>query len=161
LLQQFLTTASPIFEGPKAGAVQANAVERLALTLKHFPSGEDVAMSTVHALLNTLYSHNTTANENTKSREQSILIQENVVVAISRIACVFKGEKVLPTHPITIRINAMVCSQCSYELTASWCCLLIDHSDCSVHVGATNSTPQPQVGLRHRVQLDGHGTEWH
>ncbi|KAK3818759.1 MAG: hypothetical protein J3Q66DRAFT_282178 [Benniella sp.] len=96
LLQQFLTTASPIFEGPKAGAVQANAVERLALTLKHFPSGEDVAMSTVHALLNTLYSHNTTANENTKSREQSILIQENVVVAISRIACVFKGEKITP-----------------------------------------------------------------
>jgi phosphatidylinositol 4-kinase len=78
--------------------VQACAVERLAQTLKHFPTGDDVAMSTVHALLNTLYSHNsTTTNENPESQGQSILIQENVVVAISKIACAFDGDKVLFT----------------------------------------------------------------
>ncbi len=95
LLQQFLTTPSPIFEGPDAAIIQACAVERLAQTLRHFSSGEDVAMSTVYALLNTLYSHNTaTANENTEVISQAILIQENVIAAISKIACVFKSEKV-------------------------------------------------------------------
>ncbi|KAI7830285.1 hypothetical protein BC939DRAFT_392956 [Gamsiella multidivaricata] len=94
LLQQFLTTSSPIFEGPDAAIIQACAVERLAQTLKHFSSGEDVAMSTVYALLNTLYSHNTT--ENTEALGQSILIQENVIAAISKIACIFKSEKITP-----------------------------------------------------------------
>ena len=84
-----------MFEGPDAPIIQACAVERLAQTLKHAPSGEDVAMSTVYALLNTLYSHNTTAtNGNTDTLDQSILIQENVISAISKIACVFKSEKV-------------------------------------------------------------------
>ncbi|KAI8359377.1 hypothetical protein B0O80DRAFT_382166 [Mortierella sp. GBAus27b] len=97
LLQNFLTTPSPIFEGPNVRLVQACAVERLAQTLKHFPTGDDVAMSTVHALLNTLYSHNsTTTNENPESQGQSILIQENVVVAISKIACAFDGDKITP-----------------------------------------------------------------
>ncbi|KAI1320618.1 phosphatidylinositol-4- kinase [Mortierella claussenii] len=97
LLQQFLTTPSPIFEGPYATVIQACAVERLAQTLKRFSSGEDVAMSTVYALLNTLYSHNTTAtNENTEALGQSILIQENIIAAISKIACVFKSEKITP-----------------------------------------------------------------
>ncbi|KAG9323613.1 hypothetical protein KVV02_006902 [Mortierella alpina] len=97
LLQQFLTTPSPIFEGPDAAIIQACAVERLAQALRHFSSGEDVAMSTVYALLNTLYSHNTaTANENTEVISQAILIQENVIAAISKIACVFKSEKITP-----------------------------------------------------------------
>ncbi|KAF8932770.1 phosphatidylinositol-4- kinase [Dissophora ornata] len=97
LLQQFLTTASPTFEGPDASIIQACAVERLAQTLKHAPSGEDVAMSTVYALLNTLYSHNTSAtNGNTETLDQSILIQENVISAISKIACIFKSEKITP-----------------------------------------------------------------
>ncbi|KAF9116746.1 phosphatidylinositol-4- kinase [Mortierella sp. AM989] len=97
LLQQFLTTSSPAFEGPKAVTLQTCAVERLAQTLKHYSSGEDVAMSTVYAMLNTLYSHNTTAtNENKQKFDQSILIQENIITAISKIACVFKSEKITP-----------------------------------------------------------------
>lgn len=95
LLQQFLTTPSPIFEGPDAGIIQACVVERLAQTLKHFSTGEDVAMSTVYALLNTLYSHNTTnGGEDADASDQANLIQENVIAAISKIACVFKSEKV-------------------------------------------------------------------
>ncbi|KAF8978635.1 phosphatidylinositol-4- kinase [Entomortierella lignicola] len=97
LLQQFLSSPSPIFEGSEAETIQASAVERLAQTLKHYSSGEDVAMSTVYAMLNTLYSHNTTAaNENRETIDQAILIQENIVAAISRIACVFKSEKITP-----------------------------------------------------------------
>jgi phosphatidylinositol 4-kinase len=95
LLQQFLTTPSPIFEGPDAGIIQACAVERLAQTLKHFSAGEDVAMSTVYALLNTLYNHNTAnGGEDAEVASQANLIQENVIAAISKIACVFKSEKV-------------------------------------------------------------------
>ncbi|KAF9177874.1 phosphatidylinositol-4- kinase [Haplosporangium sp. Z 767] len=97
LQQQFLTTSSPIFEGPDAAIIQACAVERLAQTLKHYSSGEDVAMSTVYALLNTLYSYTkTSANESAEPQAQAILIQENVIAAISRIACVFKSEKITP-----------------------------------------------------------------
>ncbi|KAF9148200.1 phosphatidylinositol-4- kinase [Linnemannia schmuckeri] len=97
LLQQFLTTPSPIFEGPDAGIIQACAVERLAQTLRHFSTGEDVAMSTVYALLNTLYSHNTTnGGEDADVSGQANLIQENVIAAISKIACVFKSEKITP-----------------------------------------------------------------
>ncbi|ORZ04544.1 hypothetical protein BCR41DRAFT_313029 [Lobosporangium transversale] len=94
LLQQFLTVPSPIFEGLNAIVIQACAVERLAQTLKHCSSGEDVAMSTVYALLNTLYSHNTAISNG--AFEQSILIQENVITAISKIACVFKSGKITP-----------------------------------------------------------------
>lgn len=96
LLQQFLVTPSPIFEGPDYGLIQTCAVERLAQILKHFSAGEQSAMSTVYALLNTLYSHNTVpGQEDCPELDQSILIQENVIAAISRIACVFKSEKVL------------------------------------------------------------------
>lgn len=160
LLQQFLTTPSPIFEGPNAGIVQVCAVERLAQTLKHFLTGEDVAMSTVHALLNTLYNHNTTAvNENAESRGQSILIQENVVVAISKIACVFKGEKVL----ITLDYREIVLSEshvCQRTNSIVVSFIFQDHSYSSIHVGATNPTPQPQVGLCYRIELDGYGSQW-
>ncbi|KAF9585748.1 phosphatidylinositol-4- kinase [Lunasporangiospora selenospora] len=52
-------------------------------------------MSTVYALLNTLYSHNT-SNESEEAVEQAMLIQENVIAAISRIACVFTSEKITP-----------------------------------------------------------------
>ncbi|KAG0096965.1 phosphatidylinositol-4- kinase [Podila epicladia] len=97
LLQQFLVTPSPIFEGPDYGLIQACAVERLAQVLKHFAAGEQSAMSTVYALLNTLYSHNTApGREDCPALDQSILIQENVIAAISRIACVFKSEKITP-----------------------------------------------------------------
>ncbi|KAG0207549.1 phosphatidylinositol-4- kinase, partial [Mortierella sp. NVP41] len=97
LLQQFLTTPSSIFEGPDAGLIQACAVERLAQTLKHFSTGEDVAMSTVYALLNTLYNLNTaTGGEDSEVAGQANLIQENVIAAISKIACVFKSEKITP-----------------------------------------------------------------
>ncbi|KAG0005415.1 phosphatidylinositol-4- kinase [Entomortierella chlamydospora] len=97
LLQQFLSTPSIIFEGPEAVTIQDCAVERLAQTLKHYSSGEDVAMSTVYAMLNTLYSHNTSAaNEDREAIDQAILVQENIVAAISRIACVFKSEKITP-----------------------------------------------------------------
>lgn len=112
LLQQFLTTPSPIFEGPDAAIIQACAVERLAQTLRHFSSGEDVAMSTVYALLNTLYSHNTaTANENTEVISQAILIQENVIAAISKIACVFKSEKVSRVSCSWPRYPTLSCCQ--------------------------------------------------
>lgn len=96
LLQQFLTTPSPIFEGPDVAIIQGCAVERLAQVLKHYSTGEDVAMSTVYSLLNTLYSHNTTSAENVARYDQAILIQENVLAAISKIACVFKSEKITP-----------------------------------------------------------------
>ncbi|KAF9436833.1 phosphatidylinositol-4- kinase [Entomortierella beljakovae] len=96
LLQQFLSTPSPIFEGPEAATIQACAVERLAQILKHFSTGEDIAMSTVYAMLNILYSHNTTGAGEKESSEQSSLVQENIVTAISRIACVFKSEKITP-----------------------------------------------------------------
>ncbi|KAF9328773.1 phosphatidylinositol-4- kinase [Podila minutissima] len=97
LLQQFLVTPSPIFEGPDYALIQACAVERLAQVLKHFAAGEQYAMSTVYALLNTLYSHNTApGREDCPALDQSILIQENVIAAISRIACVFKSEKITP-----------------------------------------------------------------
>ncbi|KAF9300463.1 phosphatidylinositol-4- kinase [Mortierella antarctica] len=97
LLQQFLATPSPIFEGPDYALIQACAVERLAQVLKHFAAGEQYAMSTVYALLNTLYSHNTApGREDCPALDQSILIQENVIAAISRIACVFKSEKITP-----------------------------------------------------------------
>lgn len=100
LLQQFLATPSPIFEGPDYALIQACAVERLAQVLKHFAAGEQYAMSTVYALLNTLYSHNTApGREDCPALDQSILIQENVIAAISRIACVFKSEKVLLPRP--------------------------------------------------------------
>lgn len=99
LLQQFLATPSPIFEGPDYGLILACAVERLAQVLKHFSAGEESAMSTVYALLNILYSHNTApGQEDCPALDQAILIQENVVAAISRIACVFKSEKVLLTR---------------------------------------------------------------
>ncbi|KAF9381697.1 phosphatidylinositol-4- kinase [Podila verticillata] len=97
LLQQFLVTPSPIFEGPDYGLILACAVERLAQVLKHFSAGEESAMSTVYALLNTLYNHNTApGQEDCPALDQAILIQENVVAAISRIACVFKSEKITP-----------------------------------------------------------------
>ncbi|KAG0310681.1 phosphatidylinositol-4- kinase [Dissophora globulifera] len=97
LLQQFLTTSSPLFEGADAAIIQACGIERLAQTLKHSSTGEDFAMSTVYALLNTLYSHNTAAtNEKTGALAQSILIQENVIAAISKIACIFKSDKITP-----------------------------------------------------------------
>ncbi|KAG0043332.1 phosphatidylinositol-4- kinase [Gryganskiella cystojenkinii] len=96
LLQQFLTTPSPIFEGPDVALIQGCAVERLAQVLRHYSTGEDVAMSTVYSLLNTLYSHNTASGDNAGQYEQAILIQENVLAAISKIACVFKSEKITP-----------------------------------------------------------------
>lgn len=94
LLQQFLTTPSPIFEGADYTLIQACAVERLAQTLKHSEGGENFAMSTVYALLNTLYSHNT--KDKGVADGQAILIQENVIAAISKIASVFKSEKITP-----------------------------------------------------------------
>ncbi|KAG0095832.1 phosphatidylinositol-4- kinase [Podila epicladia] len=94
LLQQFLTTPSPIFEGADYALIQACAVERLAQTLKYSEGGENFAMSTVYALLNTLYSHNT--KDKGAAHGQAILIQENVIAAISKIASVFKSEKITP-----------------------------------------------------------------
>lgn len=94
LLQQFLTTPSPIFEGADYTLIQACAVERLAQTLKYSEGGENFAMSTVYALLNTLYSHNT--KDKGAAHGQAILIQENVIAAISKIASVFKSEKITP-----------------------------------------------------------------
>ncbi|KAG0234712.1 phosphatidylinositol-4- kinase [Actinomortierella wolfii] len=96
LLQQFLTTPSPIFEGPDAALIQNCAVERLAQSLKHGLSGEEMAMSTVYALLNTLYSHNTAPGGNSAPAGQPALIQENVIAAIAKIAYVFKSEKITP-----------------------------------------------------------------
>jgi len=92
LQQQFLTTPSPVFEGPDAAPVLTRAIERLAMTLKHSGANDEVAMSTVYALLNILYSHN--SKEKLPSHGQAILIQENVIAAISKIACIYKSEKV-------------------------------------------------------------------
>ncbi|KAI8347951.1 hypothetical protein B0O80DRAFT_391114 [Mortierella sp. GBAus27b] len=94
LQQQFLTTPSPVFEGPDAAPVLARAIERLAMTLKYSGASEEVAMSTVYALLNILYSHN--SKDQLPVHAQSILIQENAIAAISKIACVFKSEKITP-----------------------------------------------------------------
>ncbi|KAF9190169.1 phosphatidylinositol-4- kinase, partial [Haplosporangium sp. Z 767] len=94
LLQQFLTTPSSLFEGPDAAVVQECAMERLAQTLKSASAGEEAAMSMVYALLNILYSHNT--KDKTRAREQTILVQENVIGAITKIACLYKNEKVTP-----------------------------------------------------------------
>ncbi|KAF9414220.1 phosphatidylinositol-4- kinase, partial [Podila epigama] len=94
LLQQFLTTPSPIFESADRGLIQECAVERLAQTLKYAEGGENFAMSTVYALLNTLYSHN--SKDKNDVNGQAILIQENVIAAISKIASVFKSEKITP-----------------------------------------------------------------
>ncbi|KAF9354404.1 phosphatidylinositol-4- kinase, partial [Mortierella sp. AD094] len=94
LLQQFLTTPSPVFDGPDAAPVQERAVERLAQTLKHSNASEEVAMSTVYALLNILYSHNT--KDKIPVHAQSLLIQENVIAAISKIAAIYKSEKITP-----------------------------------------------------------------
>ncbi|KAF9168827.1 phosphatidylinositol-4- kinase [Mortierella sp. AD011] len=92
LLQQFLTTSSPVFDGPDAAPLQGRAVERLAQTLKHSNASEEAAMSTVYALLNIIYSHN--AKDKIPVHDQSLLIQENVVSAISKIAAVYKSEKI-------------------------------------------------------------------
>ncbi|KAG0256287.1 phosphatidylinositol-4- kinase [Actinomortierella ambigua] len=105
LLQQFLTTPSVIFEGPDVNLIQSCAVERLAQSLKYGPSGEEMAMSTVYALLNTLYSHNTASSSASNNGNatamstpegQSALIQKNVIAAIAKIAYVFKSEKITP-----------------------------------------------------------------
>ncbi|KAI1302141.1 phosphatidylinositol-4- kinase [Mortierella claussenii] len=94
LQQQFLTTPSSVFEGFGAAALQERAVERLAQTLKHFPANQEVAMSTVYALLNILYSYNT--KEKIPVHVQSLLIQENVIAAISKIACIYQSDKITP-----------------------------------------------------------------
>ncbi|KAF9355760.1 phosphatidylinositol-4- kinase [Mortierella sp. NVP85] len=94
LQQQFLTTPSPVFEGPDAAPVLTRAIERLAMTLKHSGANDEVAMSTVYALLNILYSHN--SKEKLPTHGQAILIQENVIAAISKIACIYKSEKITP-----------------------------------------------------------------
>ncbi|KAF9207720.1 phosphatidylinositol-4- kinase [Haplosporangium sp. Z 27] len=94
LLQQFLTTPSTVFEGPDAAPVQERAVERLAQALKHSSASEEVAMSTVYALLNILYSHN--SKDKIPVHAQSLLIQENVIAAISKIAAIYKSEKITP-----------------------------------------------------------------
>ncbi|KAF9427764.1 phosphatidylinositol-4- kinase, partial [Podila epigama] len=97
LLQQFLTTPSPIFDGPDHTLIQSCAVQRLAYVLKNSPTGEGSAMSTVYALLNTLYNHNIeTCDDGKVSHGQSVLIQGNAIAAISKIACVFKSEKITP-----------------------------------------------------------------
>ena len=89
LLQQFLITSSNAFKSSSAGLTQESAAERLAQTLKHFGVGEDAAMSIVYALLNTLYEHNKLTTD-----EQSVVVQENVIIAISKIACIYKSDKV-------------------------------------------------------------------
>jgi len=94
LLQQFLTTPSPIFGGADYKLIQSCAVERLAQNLNQPSAGENVALSTVYALLNTLYSYNTASKDKAAIQEQSAKIQENIVAAISKIACVLKGDKV-------------------------------------------------------------------
>ncbi|KAG0046870.1 phosphatidylinositol-4- kinase [Gryganskiella cystojenkinii] len=96
LLQQFLTTPSPIFDGADYALIQAAAVERLAQNLNQPSAGESVALSTVYALLNILYSHNTASRDEIPVHEQSAKIQENIVSAISKIACVLKSEKITP-----------------------------------------------------------------
>ncbi|ORZ23678.1 hypothetical protein BCR41DRAFT_302120 [Lobosporangium transversale] len=94
LQQQFLTTPSSAFEGTEAAAVQEHAVERLAQTLKNSSASEEVAMSTIYALLNTLYSHNT--KDKLPMHAQSVAIQDNVVASIARIASIYQSEKVTP-----------------------------------------------------------------
>ncbi|KAG0346277.1 phosphatidylinositol-4- kinase, partial [Podila humilis] len=97
LLQQFLSTPSPIFDGPDYALIQSCGVERLAQVLVHAQGGEEAAMSAVYALPNTLYSHNTApGQEDCQALSQAILIQENIIAAISRIACVFKSENITP-----------------------------------------------------------------
>ncbi|KAG0309234.1 phosphatidylinositol-4- kinase [Dissophora globulifera] len=94
LQQQFLTTSSPLFDGPNVELMQARAVERLAQTLKHSSAGDEIAVSTIYALLNTLYSHN--PKDKTPAHDQSVVIQENLIAAVSKIACVYKSEKITP-----------------------------------------------------------------
>ncbi|KAG0198931.1 phosphatidylinositol-4- kinase, partial [Mortierella sp. NVP41] len=98
LLQQFLITSSNAFKSNSAGLTQESAAERLAQILKHFGVGEDAAMSIVYALLNTLYKHNNNSKDNKLStgEEQSVVVQENVIIAISKIACIYKSEKITP-----------------------------------------------------------------
>lgn len=96
LQQQFLTTPSPVFEGPDAAPILTRAIERLAMTLKYSGANDEAAMSTVYALLNILYSHN--SKEKLPAQGQAILIQENVIAAISKIACIYKSEKVKTKH---------------------------------------------------------------
>lgn len=94
LLQQFLITPSNAFKSTTAGLTQEVAAERLAQTLKHFSIGEEAAMSIIYALLNTLYKHNSSKDKHIAVDEQSVVVQENVITAISRIACIYKSEKV-------------------------------------------------------------------
>ncbi|KAF9436184.1 phosphatidylinositol-4- kinase, partial [Entomortierella beljakovae] len=94
LLQQFLITPSPVFDGPDASPIKERGVERLAQTLKNYNNSDEVAMSTIYALLNILYSHNT--KEKLPVHVQSVLIQENVISAISKIAAIYKSEKITP-----------------------------------------------------------------
>ncbi|KAF9919852.1 phosphatidylinositol-4- kinase [Linnemannia zychae] len=96
LLQQFLVTPSNAFKSATAGLTQEVAAERLAQILKHFSVGEDAAMSIVYALLNTLYKHNNTKEQPVSTSEQTIVVQENVITAISKIACIYKSEKITP-----------------------------------------------------------------
>ncbi|KAF9550420.1 phosphatidylinositol-4- kinase [Mortierella hygrophila] len=96
LLQQFLITPSNAFKSTTAGLTQEVAAERLAQTLKHFSIDEEAAMSIVYALLNTLYKHNSSKDKHVAVDEQSVVVQENVITAISKIACIYKSEKITP-----------------------------------------------------------------
>ncbi|KAF9906504.1 phosphatidylinositol-4- kinase [Linnemannia zychae] len=96
LLQQFLITPSNAFKSVTADLTQDVAAERLAQTLKHFSVGEDAAMSIVYALLNTLYKHNNSKEQRHAAEEQSGVVQENVITAISKIASIYKSEKITP-----------------------------------------------------------------
>ncbi|KAI7828997.1 hypothetical protein BC939DRAFT_393774 [Gamsiella multidivaricata] len=116
LLQQFLTTASPVFEGRDAAPVQQRAVERLAQTLKQSTVGDEVAMSTVYALLNILYSHN--SKDKLLAHEQSIIIQENVIAAIAKIAYIYESEKV------TSLVLSMMAQQLRHHSTRLDCVII-------------------------------------
>jgi phosphatidylinositol 4-kinase len=120
LLQQFLITPSNAFKSTTAGLTQDIAAERLAQTLKHFSVGEDAAMSIVYALLNTLYDHNNTKEQLHAAEEKSVIVQENVIAAISKIASIYKSEKV--DQPNSYLFHYYLCS-CEYiaDNSVLWC----------------------------------------
>jgi hypothetical protein len=137
LLQQFLTTPSPIFDGTDFALIQACAVERLAQNLHQPSAGEDVAMSAVYALLNILYSHNTSSKEKLPVvQEQSTKIQENIVAAISKIACVLQSEKVRVRRWIQVCFWRLL-----FDISQTYFLIdsIIDHSSGPVDAGSANS----------------------
>ncbi|KAG0006350.1 phosphatidylinositol-4- kinase [Modicella reniformis] len=143
LQQEFLTTPSPMFEGPDAAPVLSRATDRLAMTLKHSGASEDVAMSTIYALLNILYNHN--SKDKLSIHIQSILIQENAIAAISKIASIYKSEKVLPEQEITPLVLSMLAQQVRDHSSRLDCVIVLRLTDLALAGSLTSFNDITQI----------------